>query len=75
MQLLCCPRAMKTAREVTWLHHAMTESNSIGCGRPVARRLTQEALQVDVGPHSFFADNAECHFLRELLSYDIERAQ
>lgn len=75
MDLLCCPRAMKTAGEVTWLHRAMTETGSIEYGRSVAQRFTEQALEVDASLQSFFEDNAERRFLREMLSYVIERAK
>jgi hypothetical protein len=39
----------------------------------VARRFTEQALLSDVGLHAFFEDNAEGHFLGEMLSYVIER--
>jgi geranylgeranyl diphosphate synthase type II len=75
LQLLETPRNRKEPGEVQWLLDAMVEVGSLDHGRSVARRFVDRATALDQAEWSFYEDNEDRRFLREMLSYVIERAK
>ena len=73
LALLRAPRASKSAQEVAWLRHAMDEAGSLEHGRRLAREFSARALEFDARPLPFFRDGDDRRFLREMLSYIVDR--
>src|SRR5262249_58626068 len=73
LELLRTPRQRKRAEEVGWLHEAMRDHGSLDHGRALAVEYSERALEVDAGGPSFWRDNEDRRFLREMLRYVIAR--
>ncbi len=73
LALLTTPRARKSPTEVAWLHQAMREAGSLAHGRALALEYSERALEVDGRSLSFWRDNDDRRFLREMLRYVIDR--
>ncbi len=53
----------------------MGEAGSLEYGRRFAREYAERALAVDAMPLPFMTENADRRFLREMLSYVVERVK
>ncbi len=73
--ILETPRTQKEAEDVAWMFGAMAETGSLEYGRRFARDYAERALAVDASPISFLRDNDDRRFLREMLSYVVERVK
>jgi geranylgeranyl diphosphate synthase type II len=68
-------RRDKTASEVGWLREAMEDRGSLEHGRRLAWQYCERALAADSQPLTFFEDNDDRRFLREMLLYVVERVK
>jgi geranylgeranyl diphosphate synthase, type II len=75
LALLSTPRDAKPAAEVDWLLAAMRERGSLEHGRRVAREYCERALAVEPAAMARADDGDDRRFLREMISYVIERVK
>jgi geranylgeranyl diphosphate synthase type II len=68
-------RAEKDPADVAWIREELEATGSIEYGHGVARRFAERALAVDDLPLPFFRDNDDRRFLREMLTYVVERVK
>ena len=73
--ILETPRTQKEAEDVAWMFGAMAETGSLEYGRRFARDYAERALEADASPIAFLRDNDDRRFLREMLSYVVERVK
>ncbi|HEX2403053.1 MAG TPA: polyprenyl synthetase family protein [Acidimicrobiia bacterium] len=69
------PREDKEPDDVAWMFAAMGEAGSLEYGRRFAREYAERALTADAMPLPFMTENADRRFLREMLSYVVERVK
>jgi geranylgeranyl diphosphate synthase type II len=69
------PREDKEPEDVAWLFQAMQEAGSLAYGHTFAQEYAQRALEVDARPLPYFGDGDNRRFLREMLSYVVERVR
>ena len=75
LALLRQHRRDKTASEVAWLRAAMEDRGSLEHGRRLAWQYCERALAADSQPLTFFEDNEDRRFLREMLLYVVEHVK
>ena len=75
LTLLRQHRRDKTAPEVAWLRQVMEDRGSLEHGRSLAWQYCERALAADSQPLTFFEDNDDRRFLREMLLYVVERVK
>ncbi len=75
LETLRLPRKEKRAEDVAWLLEAMSDQGSLAYGRGLADQFVERALAADRAGLEFYEDNEHRHFLREMLSYVVERAK
>lgn len=73
--ILETPRRDKEPDDVAWLLDAMGEQGSLAYGRRLAEQFVERAVAADHAGLEMYEDNEDRHFLREMLSYVLERAK
>lgn len=73
LALLATPRDAKPAGEVDWLLSAMRERGSLEHGRRLAREYCERALALEPRAMAGAVEGDDRRFLREMISYVIER--
>ncbi len=73
LKILRTPRRKKKPKDVEWLLDAIRESGSIAHGHRAADRFVERAAALDERGLAFYEDNEDRHFLREMLSYVVDR--
>jgi geranylgeranyl diphosphate synthase type II len=73
LRLLRTARTLKDADEVAWLRDAMTAAGSLEHGRRVASDYSERALEFDRTGVRWLNDDDDRRFLREMLTYVIDR--
>jgi len=74
-RVLGTPRPEKALRDVAWLRTAMVEAGSLEHGRELALDFSARALEIETQQPSYFQANDDRRFLREVLSYVVERVK
>jgi geranylgeranyl diphosphate synthase type II len=74
-RVLGTPRLEKAVRDVAWLRTAMLEAGSLEHGRSLALAFSARALEIDARPLSYLQANDDRRFLREVLTYVVERVK
>jgi geranylgeranyl diphosphate synthase, type II len=75
LAILRTPRRAKKPKDVAWLLDAMRESGSIAHGHRAADRFVERAAALDESGLEFYEDNEDRRFLREMLSYVVDRTK
>jgi geranylgeranyl diphosphate synthase type II len=73
LALLETPRARKGQDDVAWLLSAMTDAGSLEHGRAMAREYSARALEFEREAMKWMPQSDDRRFLREMLSYVIDR--
>ncbi len=73
LRILGTPRAAKGADDVAWLLNSMIEAGSLEHGRALAADYSMQALEFDARGLPYLKDNNDRRFLREMLTYVIDR--
>jgi geranylgeranyl diphosphate synthase type II len=73
LALLQTPRGGKREDEVMWLRSAMAEAGSLEHGRRTAAEYSARALEFESTAVSWMREGDDRRFLREMLSYVIDR--
>jgi geranylgeranyl diphosphate synthase, type II len=75
LAILRTPRRAKKSKDVEWLLNAMRDSGSIAHGHRAADRFVERAALLDESGLEFYEDNEDRRFLREMLSYVVDRTK
>lgn len=73
MEILSTPRASKKPDDVQWLLDTMRETGSLAYGHQKAEEYAERAIAVDRSLNDFYDPTEDRRFLREMLTYVIER--
>jgi geranylgeranyl diphosphate synthase type II len=73
LRVLRMARTAKSAADVAWLLRAMREAGSLEHGRAMAAEFSERALEMEAAGLPFLHDTDDRRFLREMLSYVIDR--
>ena len=73
--ILRTPRAAKDPADVAWLLDAMSDAGSLEHARALARDYSERALAVDETRLDWLGEGDDRRFLRDMLSYVIERVK
>jgi geranylgeranyl diphosphate synthase type II len=73
LQILGTPRAQKQPEEVAWLLEAMQAAGSLEHGRAMAAEYSTRALEFEASGVTGLHESDDRRFLREMLTYVIDR--
>ena len=68
-------RDEKDTSDIAWLFAAMNETGSLAYGHAFAEEYARRALDADSRSMSFFEENNDRRFLREMLRFVVERVR
>jgi geranylgeranyl diphosphate synthase, type II len=71
--ILAKPRPRRAAREIEWMNALITRSGSLDRARATARQFAEAAAKEFDGAYATAPDGEDKSFLRDLVSYAVER--